>query len=81
MKKSRNSKRQPVIAYVVPEDWAFLKNRLPVSRAAHDAGFDVHVIANISNKKTEIEMEGFTVHEIVWDRGGINPFDALWQVA
>lgn len=81
MKKSKNSKRQPVIAYVVPEDWAFLKNRLPVSKAAHDEGFDVHVITNISNKKNEIEKEGFTVHEIVWDRGGINPFDALRQVA
>ena len=31
------------ILYVVNEDFAFLLNRLPMARAARDAGFEVHV--------------------------------------
>ena len=35
------------LLYVVNEDWAFLLSRLPMARAARDAGFEVHVATNM----------------------------------
>ena len=37
----------PRLLYVVSEDWYFLSHRLPMARAARDAGFDVHVATNV----------------------------------
>ena len=33
----------PRLLYVVSEDWYFLAHRLPMARAARDAGYEVHV--------------------------------------
>jgi len=37
----------PRLLYVVSEDWYFLSHRLPMARAARDAGFEVHVATNV----------------------------------
>jgi hypothetical protein len=37
------------VLYIVNEDWAFLLNRLPMARAARDAGFEVHVATNLNS--------------------------------
>jgi len=62
------------LLYVVNEDFAFLLNRLPMARAARDAGFEVHVATNVNNGAKAIEAEGFILHAIPFRRGGLSPF-------
>jgi glycosyltransferase involved in cell wall biosynthesis len=61
------------ILYVVTEDWYFLSHRLPMARAARDAGYDVHVAARLNRGKPAIEAEGFTPHALSWRRGSLSP--------
>src|SRR5579871_1056397 len=65
------------ILYVVGEDYWFLLSRLPMARAARDAGFEVHVATNVSKDGPAIEAEGFILHPIPFRRGGLSPFSAI----
>ena len=65
------------LLYVVNEDWAFLLNRLPMARAAQKAGFEVHVATRVNDGARAIEAEGFTLHPIPLQRGGISPLSAI----
>jgi glycosyltransferase involved in cell wall biosynthesis len=65
------------LLYVVNEDWAFLLNRLPMARAAQKAGFEVHVATRVNDGARAIEAEGFTLHPIPLERGGISPLSAV----
>jgi glycosyltransferase involved in cell wall biosynthesis len=65
------------ILYLVNEDFAFLLNRLPMARAARDAGFEVHVATNVNNGTDAIEAEGFILHRIRFQRGGRSPLAAI----
>jgi glycosyltransferase involved in cell wall biosynthesis len=63
------------VLYLQTEDWAFLLHRLPMSRAAREAGFEVHVATRVGERRAEIEAEGFTVHAIDWTRGSRSVLD------
>jgi glycosyltransferase involved in cell wall biosynthesis len=63
----------PRLLYVVTEDWAFLSHRLPMARAARDAGFEVHVATRVSNGAAAIEAERFILHPIPFARGSLSP--------
>jgi glycosyltransferase involved in cell wall biosynthesis len=65
------------LLYVVSEDYAFLLHRLPMARAAREAGFEVHVATNVNKRASEIEAEGFVLHPIRFRRGGLSPFVAV----
>jgi glycosyltransferase involved in cell wall biosynthesis len=65
------------VLYVVNEDFAFLLNRLPMARAAREAGFEVHVATNVNKEAKAIEAEGFILHPIPFRRGGLSPFAAI----
>lgn len=65
------------LLYVVSEDFAFLLNRLPMARAARRAGFEVHVATNVDKGAEAIEAEGFILHRIPFQRGGLSPFAAI----
>lgn len=65
------------LLYVVTEDKAFLSHRLPMARAARDAGFDVHVATSVGSHADAIRAEGFTVHPIPLRRGGLSPLGAI----
>src|SRR5271169_3550002 len=67
----------PRLLYVVSEDWYFLSHRLPMARAARDAGFDVHVATRVQDGATAIEAEGFTLHPIPFARGSLSPSATL----
>jgi len=74
---------RPRLLYVVTEDWAFLSHRLPMARAARDAGFEVHVATRVS-KETDaaaIRSEGFVLHHVPFARGRLSPVSALRAVA
>jgi glycosyltransferase involved in cell wall biosynthesis len=65
------------LLYVETEERAFLSHRLPMARAARDAGFDVHVAMSAGSNTENIRAEGFTVHAVPFRRGGISPFGAI----
>jgi glycosyltransferase involved in cell wall biosynthesis len=65
------------LLYVVTEDFAFLLNRLPMARAAREAGFEVHVATRVDKGADAIESEGFILHRIPFRRGGLSPFAAI----
>src|SRR5262245_47972607 len=74
---SRKTNPSRRILYLVNEDFAFLLNRLPMARAARDAGFEVHVATNVNNGADAIEAEGFILHRIPFKRGGHSPLAAI----
>jgi glycosyltransferase involved in cell wall biosynthesis len=68
---SPETKPRRRILYIVNEDWAFLLNRLPMARAARDAGFEVHVATNVNSGAAAIEAESFILHRVPFQRGGL----------
>src|SRR5262249_11636348 len=63
----------PRLIFLVTEDWYFMSHRLPMARAARDAGFDVHVATRIDRHGAAIAAEGFFPHPISWRRGSLDP--------
>jgi glycosyltransferase involved in cell wall biosynthesis len=61
------------LLFVANEDYAFLKHRLPMARAAREAGFEVHVATNVNKGAAAIAAERFTLHPIPFRRGGLSP--------
>jgi glycosyltransferase involved in cell wall biosynthesis len=72
---------KPRLLYVVTEDWAFVSHRLPMARAARDAGFEVHVATRVSEGAAAIETERFILHPIPFTRGSLSPIATLSTVA
>src|SRR5437763_2459797 len=70
----------PRLLYVVTEDWAFLSHRLPMARAARDAGFEVHVATRVSKGAAAIEAERFVLHPTPFARGSLSPVATLLTI-
>jgi glycosyltransferase involved in cell wall biosynthesis len=64
----------PILVYLVTEDWYFMSHRLPMAREAQRAGYDVHVVTQVTVDGAAIEALGFHLHPIIWRRGSISPF-------
>jgi glycosyltransferase involved in cell wall biosynthesis len=79
MSGANSAKRR--LLYVVTEDWAFLSHRLPMARAAREAGFEVHVATRVSDGAAAIEAERFILHPIPFARGSLSPAATLSTVA
>ena len=71
----------PRLLYVVTEDWAFLSHRLPMARAARDAGFEVHVATRVSDGAAAIEAERFILHPVPFARGSLSLIAAFSTIA
>ena len=69
------------LVYLVTEDWAFWRHRLPMARAARDAGFDVHLITNVQRRGDLIVEDGFSVHALDFKRGSTSPTTTLATIA
>ncbi len=67
----------PRLLYVVTEDWYFLSHRLPMARAAREAGYEVHVATRLKDGGASIEKEGFVPHALSWSRGSLSPLGSL----
>ena len=76
-----NGGSPPRLLYVVTEDWAFLSHRLPMARAARNAGFEVHVAARVGAGAAAIAAEGFILHPIPFARGSAAPLATLRTIA
>jgi glycosyltransferase involved in cell wall biosynthesis len=67
----------PRLLYLVSEDWYFLSHRLPMARAARDAGYEVHVATRVVDGGAAITAEGFQLYPLNWRRGSTNPIDFI----
>lgn len=72
---------RPKLIYLVTEDWYFWSHRLPMARAAREAGFEVAVATRVDKHADRIAAEGFRVLPLSWQRRSINPAGALSAVA
>ncbi|MGI8723773.1 MAG: glycosyltransferase family 4 protein [Methyloceanibacter sp.] len=70
----------PRILYLVTEDWYFLSHRLPMARAAKEAGYEVHVATRLTQGRDAIIREGFIPHALGWSRGSVSPFGSIAAV-
>ena len=68
------------LVYLVTEDWYFTAHRLPMARAAREAGYEVHVATRTGRCRDAIEAEGFEVHPVNLHRGSISPLKYLAAV-
>ena len=68
------------LLYVVTEDWYFLSHRLPMARAARNAGYEIHVATRTKDGRAAIEREGFVPHALAWSRGSLSPLGSLAAV-
>jgi glycosyltransferase involved in cell wall biosynthesis len=60
------------LIFFVTEDWYFLLHRLPMARAAQQAGFDVGVITKDTGQGERINALGFKLHPISMRRGSLS---------
>jgi glycosyltransferase involved in cell wall biosynthesis len=73
----------PKLLFLVTEDWYFCSHRLPVARAARDAGFTVIVATRVREHGAAILAEGFALYPLAWKRRGNGPlghFRALCEI-
>lgn len=70
----------PKLLYLVTEDWYFCSHRLPMARAARDAGFSVVVATRVDRHGAAIEAEGFALRPLGWRRSGNGVLAALRAV-
>src|SRR5438309_7061668 len=61
---------RPKLLFLATEDWYFWSHRLPVARAARDAGFEVVVATRVREHGERIEAEGFRLCPLPWRRRG-----------
>src|SRR4029079_1698267 len=74
-------RRNPVLVYLVTEDWYFMSHRVPMARAAQRAGYDVHVITHVDRDRAAIEALSFHVHPVEWRRGSHNPLALVGNIS
>jgi glycosyltransferase involved in cell wall biosynthesis len=72
---------RPKLLFLVTEDWYFCSHRLPVARAARDAGFEVVVATRVRAHRTQIAEEGFAVRPLAWRRRGDGAVGAARAIA
>jgi len=65
------------LLFFITEDWYFWSHRLPIARAARDAGFDVLIVTRAGQYKERIEAEGFKLIPIGLERKSKNIFKEI----
>jgi glycosyltransferase involved in cell wall biosynthesis len=77
----RSAGRCAKLLFLTTEDWYFCSHRLPVARAARDAGLDVVVATRVRTHAAEICREGFALRPLAWRRRGDGPFGTARAIA
>jgi glycosyltransferase involved in cell wall biosynthesis len=75
------SEAKPKLIFLVTEDWYFWSHRLPMARAAQQAGFDVAVATRVAAHGARIEAAGFRLIPMRWRREEIGPWTSLNAIA
>src|SRR5436305_8346906 len=71
----------PKLLFLVTENWYFWSHRLPVARAARDAGFEVVVATRVRAHGERICAEGFRLCPLGWRRRGDGLIGAVRAIA
>jgi glycosyltransferase involved in cell wall biosynthesis len=71
----------PRLIYLVTEDWYFWSHRLPMARAARDAGFRVGVATRVDAHGDRIRAEGFALYPLGWRRRDFGLLAGLRAIA
>ena len=77
---------RPKLLFTVADDGFFVSHRMPIARAARDAGFAVAVAGPVTVHGETIRAEGMRVLPVPLERGRIAPladlrtFAALWRL-
>ena len=61
-------KVKKTILFVVNADWFFLSHRLAIAQRALEEGFIVHLAAEITDKRKELEAYGLILHDLQMKR-------------
>lgn len=69
------------LLFVVTEDWAFLRHRLPMARAAQDMGFEVAVATRVGDHAEAIRALGIDVVHTPVERARLSPLKDLLYLA
>ena len=77
---TRSAARRAKLMFLTTEDWYFCSHRLPVARAARDAGLDVVVATRVRAHAAAICGEGFALRPLAWRRRGDGPFAAARSI-
>ncbi len=72
---------KPTLIFLVTEDWYFWSHRLPMARAAQQAGFDVAVATRVTAHGERIAAAGFRLIPMRWRREEIGPWASLAAIA
>ena len=72
---------QPRLLFVAGDDGFFLSHRMPIARAARDAGFAVAVACPVTDHGESIRAEGMRVLPIPLTRGRVSPLADLGTFA
>jgi glycosyltransferase involved in cell wall biosynthesis len=75
-----NGEKRKLI-FLVTEDWYFWSHRLPMARAAQQAGFDVAVATRVTAHGDRIKAAGFRLIPMRWRREEIGVFASLAAIA
>jgi len=67
--------RGRTILLLVTEDWYFWSHRLPIARAARDAGARVIIATRVEKLRAAIAKEGFELKALPWRRRSHNPWN------
>ena len=59
------------LLFIVNVDWFFASHRLPIARAALEAGYEVHLATRVTTMRKELESYGIRVHDVPIERSGI----------
>jgi len=74
---------KPKIVFLITEDWYFWSHRLPLARAARDAGFEVMIATRVQHHGENIKNEGFKLIPIRLRRKNRKPIrelKAFWDI-
>ena len=75
------ARTKPRLVFLVTEDWYFWSHRLPMARAARDAGFEVLVACRVTKHGELIRQEGFSrLSAELAARASFNPLGLLAAV-
>ena len=70
----------PRLLYLVTEDWYFWSHRLPIARAARDAGYEVLVATRLDRHAELIAAEGFKLVSLKLRRSSRNPLREIGSI-
>lgn len=77
---AKRGSRRPKLLFLVTEDWYFCSHRLPIARAARDAGFAVTVLTRVTEHGDVICKEGFDLVPLGMERRNSNPLREIGAV-